>query len=164
MAWASRKYSMDNVAAGENINMVVAAYVKTEAGLKCTSICVSCGSLFCTVIHNRWSTFRNIMTPQIQNRVLSGSPHRWVAGVFLLLKNLYRVDQRTMRFRYLPLIRKTWKKCKVTDITLNYANSKVVNFATLRDMILENLAPMHVHIPLNIKRKHGGLVVLEPEI
>ena len=46
---------------------------------------------------------------------------------------------------------------------MNYENSKVVNFATLRDMILENAAPVHVHNPKKIKRKEGGVVVSEKE-
>ena len=48
-------------------------------------------------------------------------------------------------------------------IALNYENSRVVNFTTLRDMILENAPPVHVHNPRKIKRKHGGVVVSEPE-
>ena len=48
-------------------------------------------------------------------------------------------------------------------ITLKYENSKVVNFTILRDMILENAPPVHVHNPRKIKRKHGGVVVSEPE-
>jgi len=30
-------------------------------------------------------------------------------------------------------------------------------------MILENDTPLHVHNPSKIKRKHGGIVVSEPE-
>ena len=48
-------------------------------------------------------------------------------------------------------------------ITLNYENSKVVNFSTLRDIILENAQPMHVHNPRKIKRKNGRVVVSQPE-
>ena len=48
-------------------------------------------------------------------------------------------------------------------ITLNYDNSKVVNFAKLRNMNLENASPVNVHNPRKIKRKHGGVVVSEPE-
>ena len=54
-------------------------------------------------------------------------------------------------------------KCKVTGITLNYENSKAVNFTTLSDMIMENATPVHVHNPKKIKRKQGGVVVSEPE-
>ena len=52
-------------------------------------------------------------------------------------------------------------KCKVNGITLNYENTKVVNFTSLRIMILENAPPVHVHNPKKIKRKHGGIVVSE---
>ena len=47
-------------------------------------------------------------------------------------------------------------------IALNFENSNVVNFTTLRDMILKVTTPVHIHNPKNIKRKHGGFVY-EPE-
>ena len=47
--------------------------------------------------------------------------------------------------------------------TLNYENSRVVNFTSLRNMILEDDTPLHVHNPRKIKRKHGDVVVSEPE-
>jgi hypothetical protein len=53
-------------------------------------------------------------------------------------------------------------KCKVKGINLNYDSSKVVNFNTLRSMILQNSEPVHVHKPKKIKRKHG-YIVTEPE-
>ena len=46
---------------------------------------------------------------------------------------------------------------------MNYENSKVVNYTSLRDMILEDGPPVHVHNPKKIERKHGGIVVSEPE-
>jgi len=49
-----------------------------------------------------------------------------------------------------------------TKCNLNYENSKVVNFTTLRDMILKDTTPVHIHNPKKIKRKHGG-VVSEPK-
>jgi hypothetical protein len=51
----------------------------------------------------------------------------------------------------------------VKGITLNYENSKVVNFTALRRMILDDATPLHVHNPKKIKRKHGGVVVPEAE-
>ena len=48
-------------------------------------------------------------------------------------------------------------------IKLNYENSNVVNFAALRNMILEYVAPVHVHNPKKIKRKQGSVVVSEQE-
>jgi len=44
---------------------------------------------------------------------------------------------------------------------LKYKNSKVVKFTSLRDMILEDAPPVHVHNPKKDKRKHGGIVVSE---
>ena len=46
---------------------------------------------------------------------------------------------------------------------MNYDNSRVVNFTSLRNMILEDNSPLYVHNPRKIKRKHGGVVVSEPE-
>jgi hypothetical protein len=51
----------------------------------------------------------------------------------------------------------------VIGITLNYNNSEVINFTTLRKMILEGDTPLHVRNPRKIKWKHGGVVVSEPE-
>jgi len=45
---------------------------------------------------------------------------------------------------------------------LNYENSKVVNTA-LRNMILEEAPPVHVHNPKKIKRQQVRVVVSEPE-
>jgi hypothetical protein len=64
---------------------------------------------------------------------------------------------------FCPATGKCTNKCKVKVITLNYENSKVVNFTTLRMMILEDATPLHVHNPNKIKRKHGGVVVSESE-
>ena len=63
-----------------------------------------------------------------------------------------------------PSTGKRTTKCKVKGITFNYENSKVVNFTTLRDMFLENAAPVHVHYPKKIKRKECGVLVSEEEI
>jgi hypothetical protein len=42
-------------------------------------------------------------------------------------------------------------KCKVKGITLNYQNSKVVNFTSLKNTILEDVPPVHVHNAKKIK-------------
>jgi len=57
-----------------------------------------------------------------------------------------------------PSTGKRTTKCMVNGITLNCENSKVVNFTTLSNMILKDTAPVHVHNPKKIKRKHGGVV------
>ena len=46
---------------------------------------------------------------------------------------------------------------------MNYENSKDVNFTILRDVILIYTAPVQVHNPKKIKRKHVRNVVSEPE-
>jgi len=48
-------------------------------------------------------------------------------------------------------------------MNLNYENSKVVSFTYLRNMVLEDAPPVHVHNSKKIKRKHGGIVMTEPE-
>ena len=57
---------------------------------------------------------------------------------------------------FCPSTGKPATNCKVKGITLNYENSKVVNFATLSDMILENSPPLHVHNP---RRSNGNKVL-----
>jgi len=52
-------------------------------------------------------------------------------------------------------------KYKRNGKTLNYENSNVVNFTTLRDMILKDTIQVHVHNTKKIKRKHGGVYVPE---
>ena len=64
---------------------------------------------------------------------------------------------------FIPTTEKRTTRCKVKGITLNYDNSRVVNFTSLRNMILEDTSPLYVHDPRKIKRKHGGVVVSEPE-
>ena len=62
-----------------------------------------------------------------------------------------------------PSTGKRTTRCKVKGKTLNYDNSRLVNFTSLRNMILEVITPLHVHNPRKIKRRHGGVVVSEPE-
>jgi len=76
--------------------------------------------------------------------------------------SLFWAARKVCVFGNLTLPGKRTTKCKVKGITLNYENSKVVNFTALRDMILEDAPPVHVHNP-KIKRKHGDIVVSEPE-
>jgi len=76
---------------------------------------------------------------------VSGSPQKYAFMVFC------------------PATGKRTSKCKVKGITLNYNNSVVVNFTSLRNIILEDHTPLHVHNPKKIKRKHCGVFVSEPE-
>ena len=62
---------------------------------------------------------------------------------------------------FCPFAGKRTTKCKVNGITLNYENSKFVNFNTFRDMILKDTTPVDVH--KKIKRKHSCVVVSELE-
>jgi hypothetical protein len=64
---------------------------------------------------------------------------------------------------FCPSTGKRTTKCKVKGITLNYENSKIVNFTSLRKIILEDGTPVHVSNPRKIKRKYGAVVVSEPE-
>ena len=64
---------------------------------------------------------------------------------------------------FCPVTGKRIFKCKVKGITLNYNNSQVVNFTSLRSIILEDDTPLHVHNSKKIKRKYCGVVVSEPE-
>ena len=49
------------------------------------------------------------------------------------------------------------------NITLNYNNSEVVIFTSLRNMILEDDTPLHVQNTRKIKRKHVDVFVWQPE-
>ena len=114
VAWASWKYSEDNVAAGKNDNVAVAAYITTHARLKLYEYLSELGSLSCTVILTRWSFFRKIMTPKSENRGLSGRPHKWV-GVrpwFFYSRVCVRWPKNCV-FCFLPLDRKTCNKMKI---------------------------------------------------
>jgi hypothetical protein len=64
---------------------------------------------------------------------------------------------------FFPSTGKCTNKCKVKGISLKYENSKVVNFTSLRNLILEGLPPVHIHNAKKIKRKHCRLVESEPE-
>ena len=46
---------------------------------------------------------------------------------------------------------------------MNYANLKLVNFTSLKNMILERAPLVHVHNPKKIDRIHGGIVASEAE-
>ena len=48
-------------------------------------------------------------------------------------------------------------------MNLNYENFKALHFTNLRDMILKDTTPLHLHNPKNIKRKDGCVVVSEHE-
>jgi len=64
---------------------------------------------------------------------------------------------------FTPARGKHTSKCKVKGMTLNYENSNVVNFTTLKKMILDDYKPVHVHNPKKTKRKHVGIIVSQLE-
>jgi hypothetical protein len=53
---------------------------------------------------------------------------------------------------FYPTTGKRTTKCKVKGITLNYENSKVLNFAALRRLILVDVTPLHVQYQENQKK------------
>ena len=150
-----------------NVNVVVAAYVTTQARLKLYEYLSKLGK---SVLYCDRDTFMYIqnedeplkvetgyylgdLTDELEEfrsgshieEFISGGPTNYAVSVFY------------------PSTRKRTTKCKVNGITLNYENSKVLNFTSLRNMILEDDTTLHVHNPRKIKRKHGVVVVSEPE-
>ena len=63
MAWVPWKY-FEDVDAAIKVNVVVAAYVTTQARLKLYKYLSKLGSLFCTVIQTRSTSFRRITSPR----------------------------------------------------------------------------------------------------
>ena len=167
VAWVSWKHTEENIATGKNVNVAVAAYVTSQARLKLYQYLSELGEsvLYCDTdsviyIHNvgeptkvKTGDYLGDLTNELEEfgagsyieEFVSGGPKNYAFSVFC------------------PSNGERTTKCKVKGITLNYENSKVVNFTSLRNMILENADPVHVHNPKKIKRKHGGMVVSEPE-
>jgi hypothetical protein len=55
------------------------------------------------------------------------------------------------------------RRCRVKGLIVNYENSKVINFTSIRIRILEVDPRLHVKNPKKIKRKHSDILVSEPE-
>jgi len=151
----------------KNVNVAVAAYVTTQARVKLYEYLSKLGDsvLYCdtdSVIYiqnvdeppkvEAWYYFGDL-TDELEEfgsvsyieGFVSGGPKNYAFSVFS------------------PTTGKRTTRLKVKGITLNYDNSRVVNFTSQRNMILEDNSPLHVHNPRKIKRKHGGVVVSEPE-
>ena len=81
VAWVSSKYSADNVAIEKNVNVVDAAYVTTQARLQLYECLSKLGSLCCSVIQTRSPTFRNIITPEKEKKMIiwATSRMRWLS-------------------------------------------------------------------------------------
>jgi hypothetical protein len=167
VVWISWKFSENNVTAGKNVNVAVAAYVTTQARLKLYEYLSKLGDsvLYCdtdSVIYIQnvgeplkveTGYYLGDLTDELEEfgsgsyieEFVSGGPKNYAFSVFN------------------PTTGKRTARCKVKGITLNYENSRVVNFTSLRNMILEDNSPLYVHNPRKIKRKHGGVVVSEPD-
>jgi len=160
VAWVSWKYSEENITVGKNVNVAFAGYVTTQARLKLYKYLSKLGEslLYCDtdsviVIQKdndpqkvKTGDYLGDLTDELEeygscsfvDKFVSGGPKNYAFSVFY------------------PSTGKRARKCKVKSITLNYENSKVVNFTTLRVMILENAPSVHVHNPRKIK---GNMVV-----
>jgi len=118
------------------------------------------------VIQTRSSSFRRIITSENKKEDylgdLTDDLEEYRSGSFV--EEFVSGGSKYYAFSvFCPSTGKRATKCKVKGITLNYKNSKVVNFTTFRDMILENAPLEHVHNPRKIKLKYCGEVVSEPE-
>jgi hypothetical protein len=167
VGWVFWKYSEENKAAGKNVNVAVAAYVTTQARLKLYEYLREFGEsvLYCDTASVIFA--QNIEQPQ---RVKTGdylgdlTDELEEFGSFSYIEEFVSGGPKNYAISvFCPTTGKHTTKCKVMGITLNYENSKVVNFTALRHMILEDDTPLHVHNPKKIKRKHGGVVVSEAE-
>nr|CAD7433983.1 unnamed protein product [Timema monikensis] len=76
---------------------------------------------------------------------VSGGPNNHSYNVFVPETNEYR------------------STTKVRGVTLNYENTKIVNFTAIKDMILKDMDPVLVTNPRKIKRKRGPIVVSQLE-
>ena len=71
---------------------------------------------------------------------------------------------KTLRFQFFfRRRRKLATKFKVEGITLSYGNSEVLNVTTLRYMIPKGTTTVYVNNSKEIKRKHCGFVMSEPQ-
>jgi hypothetical protein len=159
VAWVSWKYSEVNVTTGKNVNVAVAAYVTTQARLKLYGYLSELGKavLYCdtdSVIYVRKvgeppkvtiGDYLGHLTDELEEFRSGSFIDEFVSGV-----------PKTYAFSVIcPSTGKRTNKCKVKSITLNYQNSKVVNFTSLRNMILDDAPPVHVH---NAKKSRENMV------
>ena len=103
VAWVSWKYSEDNIAVGKNVNVAVAAYVTTQARLKLYGNLSILGESFLYCDTYSVIFVQNDNDPPKFKTVdyLGDLTMRWgCTALASLWKNLCRVVQKTMRFRY----------------------------------------------------------------
>ena len=167
MAWICWKYCEENIAPGRNVNVAVAAYVTAQARLKLYQYLTELGEsvLYCdtdsVIFRHEAGKPRKVKTGDYLGD-LTDELEEFGAGSYI--QEFVSGGPKNYAFLvYSPSTGTRTYKCKVKGITLNYENSRVVNFTSIRNMILNDNTPLHVHNPLKIKRKHGGVVVSEPE-
>ena len=151
---------------GKNVNVAVAAYVTVQARLKLYQYLNKLEILFCTAIHSVIYIQNVDRAQKVETGYylgdLTDELEEFGSGSYI--KQFVSGGPKNYAFSvYSPLTGKRTTKCKVKGITLNYDSSKVANFTSLKNMILEDNTPLHVHNRRKIKRKHGDVVVSEPE-
>jgi len=152
------------VVAGKNVNVAVAAYVTTQAHLKLYEYLRELGE---SVLYCDTDSVIFIQNEDEAPKVHTGDylgdlTDELELGSGSFIKEFVSGGPKNYAFMvFCPATGKRSSKCKVKGITLNYNNSEVVNFTSLRNMILEDDTPLHVHNPKKIKRKHCGVVVSE---
>jgi hypothetical protein len=167
VVWVSWKYIEEQVKPSKSVNVAIAAYVTTQARLKLYEYLevLERSALYTdtdSVIYVQkpgepskvqTGDYLGDLTNELEEygkdsyitEFVSGGPKNYAFSVFCPSSGIHTT------------------KCKAKGITLNYNNSKVVNFASLKKMVVEDPTPVHVSNPKKIKRKHGGQVFSAPE-
>ena len=155
------------MATGKNVKVDVAAYVTTQARLKLYEYLSKLGGSILYCESDSVIFIKNLDEPTKVETVyylvdLTDESEEFDSGSYI--EDFVLGGPINYAFSvFSPSTGKRTTKCKVQGITLNYDNSKVGNFTSLRNMILEDNTPLHVHNPRKIKRKYGGVFVSESE-
>jgi len=167
VAWISWKYSEDNVATGNNDNVAVAVYVTIQTRLKRYEYL---SNLRKSVLYCDTDSVIYIQNVDEPSKVETGDYlgdltdelEEFDSGSYI--KEFDSGGHKNCAFSvFSPSTGKRTTKCKEKGKTLNYENSNVVNFTSLRNIILQDDTPLHLYNPRKIKRKHGGIILSEPE-
>jgi hypothetical protein len=149
------------------VNVAVAAYITTQARLKLydylRELCESV--LYCDT-DSRIFVQKVNEIPKVKAREYLGDLKDELEefGFGSYIEEFVSGGPKNYAFSvFCPSTGKRTTKCEVKGITLKYENSKVIIFTSLRHMILIDGTSLHVHNPKKIKRKHGSVVVSEPE-
>jgi hypothetical protein len=167
VVWVSWKFAENNITSGKSVNVAVDAYITTQARLKLYEYLNKLGH---SVLYGDTDSVVFVRkTPEPQKVAIGDylgdlTNELEVYGPNSYIDEFASVGPKNYAFSVLcPSTGKRTYKCKVKGITLNYDSSKVVNFATLKSMIIENSEPVHLHNPKKIIRKHGCVVATKPE-